>query len=444
MMRNAGALCALFLALVMGCSALSSAAPLPVTPPGVTLVEQPDATSDLVGVEVLLQAGLDREAPNQNGLAALVAETILRTPVSGAPGGKISSLEDAVTANGGSISYVVEPRHVRFYLEGLTREFASSFSMFHDALIKPDFSITTIRAARAALGEKIAENQRLALSVGIDMLNRAFYQDSDAGMPPYGLPQTIAGFSPADVQAFYAAHYRRGDAVISVIGNTAGAGGADFTTLVDGLPAGTSAPVTVRMAKLPSNTQQIIARRDVPVPWLVAQYPAPDLRSKDFGPMLVLTAFMQRTLGDVSEVPAIATRDADQRGVGAFYNFDTYPANVIIYVDGGLGDPTRTFATALTVVNVLGHAKLEGDLTEMKAFAAGRFLEDTQSMQDRAWLAGIFASRHESGDYLATILKAINATTAADLQRVANRYLGSPTIALVLPREQSTVQSPTP
>ncbi len=172
------------------------------------------------------------------------------------------------------------------------------------------------------------------------------------------------------------------------------------------------------MAKLPSTSQQIIARRDVPVPWLVAQYPAPDLRSRDFGAMLILTAFVQRTLGDVSEVPSIATRDASQRGVGAFYNFDTYPANIIIYVDGGLGDPTRTFATALTVVNVLGHAKLGGDLSEMKSFAAGRFLEDTQSMQDRAWLAGIFASRHESGDYVATIMKAIN---SSDCDRPAAR-----------------------
>jgi predicted Zn-dependent peptidase len=190
------------------------------------------------------------------------------------------------------------------------------------------------------------------------------------------------------------------------------------------------------MAKLPSTSRQLIAHRDVPVPWLVAQYPAPDLRSRDFGAMLVLTAFMQRTLTDVSEVPTIATRSQRERGVGAYYNFDTTPANVIVYVDGGLGDPTKTFATALTVVNVLGHAKLSGDLTEMKAFAAGRLLEDTQTLEDRAWLAGIYASQHVRGDYLAEILKAIDATTPADLQRVAAQYLGAPTIALVLPRTQ--------
>ncbi len=100
---------------------------------------------------------------------------------------------------------------------------------FTTALTKPDFSPATLQAAKAALSAKIAQNQRLALSVGIDMLNRAFYQDSDAGLPPYGMPQTIAGFDPADVRAFYTEHYRRGDAVISAIGDTAGAAGANFS-----------------------------------------------------------------------------------------------------------------------------------------------------------------------------------------------------------------------
>ncbi len=411
--------------------------------PSVIMVEQPDPNADLVGAELLLQAGLDRQTPQQNGLAALVAETILHTPV-GRSGSAGVTLQEAVSANGGSISYVVEPRHVRFYLEGVTRSFPSSLALFHQALSRPDFSGATLSAARDALGQKIARNQRLALSVGIDMLNRAFYQNSDAGLPPFGLPQTLAGFLPEDARTFYAAHYRRGDAVISLVGNIAGAQAAQFSGLVDGLRAGTSAPAVVRLAKLPSNSQQLIAHRDVPVPWLIAQYPAPDMRSKDFGAMLILTAFMQRTLGDVSQVPAIAATSAAQRGVGAYYNFDTYPANVIIYVDGGLGDPTRTFATALTVVNVLGHAKLAGDLGEMKAFAAGRFLEDAKTLQDRAWLAGVFAADRVNGDYVSLVVKAINATGAADLQRVASGYLGSPTIALVLPRTQQTVAAPTP
>jgi predicted Zn-dependent peptidase len=394
------------------------------------VVEQPNPGGDLTGTQVLLQAGLDRQSSKQSGLSALVAEAILHTPVQGA-----TPLQDAVNANGGSITYAVDPRGVRFYLEGLSANYPALLNLLQSALSKPDFSETTLSAARASLDQKIAQSQRAPLTVGIDMLNRSFYQDS-AGMPPYGLPATLAGFTTADAQAFYTQHYRSGDAIVSVAGNTSGVAASAFPALVAGLPQGTSPRVNVTMPKLPSTSRQLLARRDVSVPWLVAQYPAPDLSSNDFGAMLVLTAFMQRTLGDVSEVPGIATRSASQRGVGAYYNFDASPANVIMYVDGGLGDPTRTFATALTVVNVLGHAKLSGDLTDMKAYAAGRLLEDTSTLQDRAWLAAVYAQHGITSDYFAHALKAINSTTGADLQRVASRYLGAPTIALVLPRSQ--------
>ncbi|MFN2448871.1 MAG: M16 family metallopeptidase [Candidatus Baltobacteraceae bacterium] len=396
-------------------------------PARVTFVQQPDAAADLIGTQVLLQAGLDREAPSQNGLAALTAQTILRTPVSNIP------LEDAVKAAGGSVSFVMAPGRVRFYLEGPASRYAVLQQLFSTALAHPDFTPSTVVAARVQLNKKIAADQRSPLRVGIEMLDRAFYQNSDAGLPRYGISETLAGFTAADVQAFYAAHYRAGDALVSSAGNTAAAG-VSPAAIVQALPAGTSTAIVVRAAALPSTSRQLVARRDVPVPWLVAQYAAPAAGSKDFGAMLILTEFMQRTLSDVSDVPAIATRSAAESGVGAYYNFDSSPANVIVYVDGGLGDPVRTFSMALGVVGVLGHAKLGGDIAELKNFAAGRLLVDSQTVEQRAYLAALFA--RSGGNAQAQILKAIDATKAADLQRVAARYLNAPAIALVLPRSK--------
>lgn len=404
----------------------------------VNVIEQPDPAANLTGTSLVLQAGLDRQGANENGLAALVAESILRTPVQGG-----ESLEDAIAAQGGEITYAVEPRDVRFYLDGISSNYAALLQLFAGALASPDFSASTLGSARQVLDAKIAQAERSPLTVGIDMLNRAFYPDS-AGMPRYGLPATLAVLGTSDAQAFYREHYRRGDAILSAAGNLDTVPSAAFSAVANALPAGKSAPVAVATPNPPSNTRELLARRDISVPWLVAQYPAPEVDSKDFGAMLILTAFMQRTLADVSEVPTIATRSPLQRGVGAYYNFDARPANVVIYVDGGLGDPTRTFATALTVVNVLGHAKLGGNLNELKAYAAGRFLQDTTTLQDRAWLAAVAASRGISGDFVQHALKEINGARATDVQRVAARYFGSPTIALVLPRMQQSVQTPTP
>ena len=350
-------------------------------------------------------------------------------------------LRDAIAENGGSISYDIGPHDVRFYLEGTPDTYPTTLALFRGALAQPDFSAAALDQARVALNARSAQTQQFALAVGLQMLNRTFYRNSDAGMPPLGLPQTLAGFRTSDARSFFAAHYLRGGALVSTVGKIQNVPAAAFDTILNVLPAGSSAAAKVTTAELSSNSRQLIARRDIPVPWLVAQYKAPDLHGRDFGAMLVLTSLLQRTLADVAGVPALATPSLAQRGVGAIYNFDSNPANVVVYVDGG-GDPTRVFATALTIVNVLGHAKLQGDLSDMKTFAIGRFLDQSTSLHDRAWLAGVFASRQLPPDYVSQTIAAINNVTAADLQRVAVRYLGLPNIALVLPRESQ--QSPSP
>ncbi|MBV8067448.1 MAG: hypothetical protein JO113_05700, partial [Candidatus Eremiobacteraeota bacterium] len=85
------------LAISEPCAALAAAA---VPPPsvensgGTTIVRQDDNAASLVGVAFVVRAGLDRETMKQNGLAALVAQTILRTPV----GTPAVPLEDAIAA----------------------------------------------------------------------------------------------------------------------------------------------------------------------------------------------------------------------------------------------------------------------------------------------------------------------------------------------------------
>ncbi len=389
----------------------------------VTLIKQNDPSSDLIGVQLFLTAGLDRQTPAENGVAALTAQAL------------VQPLRGAIAAAGGSIDYAVDGRYVRFYLEGRKATFASQIiPLFAAALGKPDFSADTLRAARVTLDRKIASDQSVALTVGIEMLNRAFYTDSDAGLPQYGLAGTLAGLGGADVSRFYAAHYRADGAIISAVGDLSNLSSETLTRLTAALGPGSSAPIAITQNRLRGSSRQLIAHRDVPVAWLVAQYPAPSIGSRDFGAMLVLMSFVERTLSDFAQVPSVASKSFANRSVGVIYNFDAQPANLIMFVDGGKGDPNRVFGTALTVVGLFGSTKLNGDIESTKLVARGRFLAEATTLEDRAWIAGVFAAGGGSADYVSRGEAAIAKVTASDLQRVARRYLSSPTVALVLPR----------
>jgi predicted Zn-dependent peptidase len=82
--------------------------------------------------------------------------------------------------------------------------------------------------------------------------------------------------------------------------------------------------------------------------------------------------------------------------------------------------------------------KLTGSFDRFKAIAQGDYIAGASDLSDRALLAGIFAMNGGSTDYLSATLAAIAAVTPADVQRVARKYLGDPTVALIVPRESNS------
>ena len=233
------------LAICAPCSARAAGAEVP-TPTlanvgGTTVVQQSDSAASLAGIALVVRAGLDRETMKQNGVAALVAQTILLTPV----GSPAMSLQDAIAARGGSVRFTIDPSDVRFYIEALAGDAPAVLDLFRTALAAPDFSPATIRAARAALVRQIAQSQQQALQVGLDMLNAAASSQANAGLPELGTPASLAQIFSNDARAFYHAYYRRGGSLISAAGRLDGLAADTLSSLAAALPEGTTAPVAV-------------------------------------------------------------------------------------------------------------------------------------------------------------------------------------------------------
>ncbi len=440
-LRNLSAAIALAIAVApVGAVAAEAAIPSPSLENvgGTPVVSQVDSGAALVGVTLVVRAGLDRQTMKQSGLAALVAETIMRTPVvlhQGPDDKTPMPLEDAIAARGGSVHFTVDPSDVRFYVEALAKDAPAVIDLLRQAIATPDFSAATVRDARAQLTRQIAQTQQVALQVGLDMLNAAASSQANAGLPELGTPAALAQLVPADAAAFYRAYYRRGGALVSAAGRLDALPSGALAALPAALPAGATAPVHVRVHTLNGATHEIVTHRDISSPWLIAQYPAPSVDSRDFGAMLVLAAFIRRTLSDIAQVPGVVSPTFASRSVGAVYDYDRVPANLVLYVNGGLiGNPSRAFATALSVVSVLAATRLQGSIDEFKAEAAGDFANDATTLETRTWLAAVFARENASPDFINRAVRAISETTPDDVQRVARTYLGNPTIALVLPR----------
>ena len=400
-----------------------------VTDLGTTrLLAESDSDAPVGGVQIFVAAGLDRQPMNRAGVSALVAECLEATPIDGVP------LRDAIAARGGSITYTVDGRSVHYYIESSPSRLPEAIALFGKALAAPDFSSATIATARASLAQRIDQSQNNPLAVAIQMFRQSYYAGGSS-MPAYGMSTTVAQLGSADLRAFYAATYVRSAVSASAVGSLSPELGSALATLAQGLPAGPVSAVDERAKDIPAEAPRIVAHRDVAAPWIVVGYAAPAPGSADFGAMLVL----QSLLAGAFDRSSTTTLGFVEKSVGAFYLYDSSPASLVVYVNGSETDPTLALRELLLVSHSLALKPLGADaLKHFKTAAEGQFLTDSVNLSDRSYLLGTLSSQGLGTDSINTALSALEATTPADVQRVAKKYLQRYIVALVLPRPSAT------
>jgi predicted Zn-dependent peptidase len=428
MMLRTSAAAALILAL---CSNVG-AAPAKTTALEVgsaKLYLQSDDTAMLAGLELYVSAGLDRESPQQNGLAALAAQTILEAPVNGL------ALNDAVAARGGSLTCAIGPQYARFYLEAPPAAIGGLATLVSKVLAAPSVTPATIVGARAALADRIADDENNPVAVGMAMLRQSYY-DGGAGLPTNGTTATLANFGVSDVKGFITAHYHRGGAIVTAVGHVTAPVVAAGRELASALPDGTDASVVTTSRAFAATPKRIVTQRDIGVPYVMLGFAAPSLGDKDFGAMLVLRSL----LSDVFDRQSATTLPAYARTVGVLYNYDTKPASLALYINGQQVEPTAGLSSVDEVLkDVSGKALTPALLKRYKAIAHGAWQTESVSLSDQAWSISNFVEQGVDPDYAQTALAAIDATTSADVLRVAQSYLQKFTVALIVPRGKSQI-----
>jgi predicted Zn-dependent peptidase len=418
--------------------AAAFAAPAAAATPRVTTIDaggarafaQPDPGVPLAGVMLHLRAGLDRQTAAQNGLAALTAEAVLRTPAGPATGSGQAALADAVEAAGASIGYAVGPQGVRFYLEGTPERLVLAAPLVAGALAAPAFDPATLAAARASLAERIADEDGDPRLVGRAMLRSTYYRGG-AGLPPFGNPAALAALGPADVKAFYDTWYLRGDAVASAVGRTGDATDAASRVLLAGLRAGTARTTALGTRAFGAQPKRILTHRDVGAPYVVLGFAAPSLGERDFPAALVMRAL----LGSVFERAGATTLPPLLRSVGLIYGYDVSPAQLVFWINGARIDPEAGLAGIDAIAKAAATKPLTAAvLARYKETARGEWELETVTLDERASAIGNAVELGLPAGAADDVAAAIARVTAADVQRVAKKYFRKFDVALILPR----------
>ncbi|TAM75858.1 insulinase family protein [bacterium] len=406
-----------------------AAAPVPAATP--RIIEIASASAPVTGMQLFVPAGLDRQPRNRSGLAAVVAQALIETPVNGL------ALALAVARAGGSITYTVDGQETHFYLEAAPSHFAEAASLFALALTHPDFGPVAIESAAAYVTQRASASNGDGLSVGAAMFRSIYLAKTNAGLPTWGSVATIAQISPADAADFFRENYvARGSIIVGA--GAAAPGLSEGERMVAAVLPDRDAAEIVGSGRLPvkARSRELVTHRDLPAAWIVLGYDAPAPGSRDFAPVLVLESLIGQAVGRGLAPPLVSTPTDAEMPVGSLYLFDTVPSAVIVYANGAGGDPTLAVRTVATVIDTLVAAPLtQAELALAKAQATGNMLFEEATIADRSWLTGNFAREGAGDDYAARVLPAIAAVTPAQLRTAAKRYFTHYTTSIVLPRE---------
>ena len=385
---------------------------------------QSDAGAQLVGLDIVVSAGTARQGATQNGLAALAAQTLLFSKLDGV------RLTDRITAAGGSIDFAVAPDVVRFDVEALPSALPAIGADLARAIAAPDTSPETVAAARTALGARIDDAQSNPITVGVEML-RASYYAGPAGGPPFGTNASLANLSPADVGAFFGAHYLRGSAFATATGNVDDAATAATGSVLAALNSGSEAPVALRTQPFTAQPKRLIAQRQIGVPFAMVGFAAPALTDRDFPAMLVVRSL----LDDVAARQNPTTLALFQRGINVVYAYDVKPATFTVAINGSEIDPTAGLTVLQAILKTAVSKPLGRDVIKRyKETARGDWALEAVTFTDRAWQIASAVNQGADPAAAQSVADAIDHVTPADIERVAKTYLQRYAVAIVVPR----------
>jgi predicted Zn-dependent peptidase len=402
-------------------------------PDGGRLYSQRDSSTFVSGIELFVQAGLDRQASNEGGVAALTAEMLLDTPVSSDQ--SIMPLQDAVRKHGGTITADITGQSVHFYLEARNSELASLADLCARALATPVFTRETFTTAVDALRPRVEASHANPLTAGTQMFRGSYYATTNAGAPPLGTLADLQRQTRVNASQFYHRAYHVGGASATVIGETSAENKSAAKKLLLSLQHGSSQPVHISARpSLPPQTS-IISFRNVTSPWVVLGFPAPSAESEDFAPMLVLSTMIE----DAFTRESTTTVPLSQKPVGLEYDFHSNPATLILYVDGGAIDQSMALRELQILRMALGSSALTEQYVERyKNMAAGTYVGSMSTISERAQEIASLANLGLGPDGMNTVLQRISIVKPSDVQRVLKKYIDSSTISLVLPHDQES------
>ena len=420
-------------------------------PSGVRIVVQSEPESPLVAIDAFVGTADAPEDAFRPGLANFVAHTLL----SATTNQPSDVLGEAVGNLGGNVGVVWNRNFTQLRALALAPQYGDAIYLLSDALKNAVFTDSAVQQSRLALLQELQTGSDDVYQQTYEQLQAALFARTPIDPDNVGDSVVIKAIKASDLVSFYDKYYTADNIVISVVvgGNidpqqviaTLTGNFADFPRRT-AVRAGTAPPQIVPLPKLLTVKSY---RGDLTAGYVMVGYIVPGAGEPDYPAMLLLNAL----LGGM-KTSLLFTNLREKQGLGyqtaSSYGEDIGVTDLTGYIlSSGLKSQSVS-VTAQTdeseLVAQVRHLREQPPtpqlLARAKRFVIGSYLTRHERLMDRAYWLGFseVALRETGGSGFDTdFQEAVNAVTAADIQRVARTYLSDGAVVSMLLPGSDTV-----
>ncbi|HVF11335.1 MAG TPA: insulinase family protein [Abditibacteriaceae bacterium] len=437
---------------------------------GITLVTRTDHTAPRVAISLLVRAGATDETPATAGWRRLLTDSMLRavqaphataapgssTPAAGSTPGVVRTMDDLqrqAEALGGHLGASVGDDYIEFWAVGDSAKIDRVVNLLLDVVLHPRLGDQDIDATRRRLVERLdGESDDVALRA-IAALRGQLYRDARGEPVAYGLPangteQALGQLSNAKIREFYSLYITPARFTAAAAGDLRA---ADLTVLRTALESTPARPATVADGgaapsfATPDGSQPplIVRQMRTPGAWVFIAYSIAGYAHSDAPALRVLTAALgelprarlaKRLLSTralTSKPDGLATM-AFQAALQIFPR--RYASELILFAQTDTQNVDAVKDAMLDEVRKLGATPLSAtELQSAKNFVRGNWAVQREGLRERAYQLALapLVTAPPDADWPARTAQ----VTAADVQRVAQKYLKAYAVALVMPED---------
>jgi len=430
--RRAALAVAVLLALLAPVTAFAQTGGITRTklPNGLTVIVRENPAAPVVAYSLMLKMGTRTETPDTAGISNLLQLMLVR----GTEKMDGEQIAEAADRMGGSIDAYGDADYSEITATALSRNWQEMLELVGDVSLRATLPDGTVQAVRDFIVRQIRNRGEKPFDVASDKMRAALFGANPYAWDPLGRRESVEKLDRAALLAYYKRYYVPGQMVLAVSGDVRP---AEVVAQVQRIFGGMSAG-KVELPPAPAPPPMAATRDVVVVPGAQSQILmgalAPPFTHPDHPPLKVLTAVLGGGMASrfFSEL-------RDQQAL-AYTTLAQYPSRVDTSAFVGiLGTAPENVAKAEPALaeqleRIRSRQASAEEVAVARAYVLGSQAMDRRTNARQAWYLAFYEVAGVGYEFLDRYAADVKKVMPADVQRVAQKYLGVLRTVIVQPQ----------